>query len=164
MRTLRSLPDAHVHKCSALGILNGLSHWTDLEKNLYFHKATRWNVYRRIFLFHNLCRGPVCHKIESFFYLEISRSTLAAYKRCLQLQCDHSLGILSIDDWTGPEIIDPVFAKTSQYARFLWSEYERFGLVFTKTGVYKFGHRTSIVQFVYSFLNECIIVHCTYYL
>ncbi len=40
-----------------------------------------------------------------------------------------------------PEIIDPVFAKTSQNARFLLSEYERFGLVFTKTRVYKFGHR-----------------------
>ncbi len=41
-----------------------------------------------------------------------------------------------------PEIIDPVFAKTSQNARFLLSEYERFGLVFTKTRVYKFGHRS----------------------
>jgi hypothetical protein len=46
-----------------------------------------------------------------------------------------------------PEIIDHVFAKTSQYARFLLSENERFGLVFVKTGsinsgtVYKFGHR-----------------------
>ncbi len=28
-----------------------------------------------------------------------------------------------------PEIIDPVFAKTSQNARFLLSENERFGLV-----------------------------------
>jgi hypothetical protein len=33
-----------------------------------------------------------------------------------------------------PEIIDPVFAKTSQYARFLLSENESFGLVFVKTG------------------------------
>ncbi len=33
-----------------------------------------------------------------------------------------------------PEIIDPVFAKTSQNARFLFSENERFGLVFVKTG------------------------------
>jgi hypothetical protein len=33
-----------------------------------------------------------------------------------------------------PEIIDPVFAKTSQNARFLSSENERFGLVFVKTG------------------------------
>ncbi len=33
-----------------------------------------------------------------------------------------------------PEIIDPVFAKTSQYARFLLSVNERFGLVFVKTG------------------------------
>jgi hypothetical protein len=33
-----------------------------------------------------------------------------------------------------PEIIDPVFAKTNQNARFLLSENERFGLVFVKTG------------------------------
>ncbi len=33
-----------------------------------------------------------------------------------------------------PEIIDPVFAKTSQNAGFLLSENERFGLVFVKTG------------------------------
>jgi hypothetical protein len=33
-----------------------------------------------------------------------------------------------------PEIIDHVFAKTSQNARFLLSENERFGLVFVKTG------------------------------
>ncbi len=33
-----------------------------------------------------------------------------------------------------PEIIDPVFAKTSQNARFLLSENEHFGLVFVKTG------------------------------
>jgi hypothetical protein len=33
-----------------------------------------------------------------------------------------------------PEFIDPVFAETSQNARFLLSENERFGLVFVKTG------------------------------
>ncbi len=33
-----------------------------------------------------------------------------------------------------PEIIDPVFAKTSQNARSLLGENERFGLVFVKTG------------------------------
>ena len=33
-----------------------------------------------------------------------------------------------------PEIIDLVFAKTSQNARFILSENERFGLVFVKTG------------------------------
>jgi hypothetical protein len=33
-----------------------------------------------------------------------------------------------------PEIKDPVFTKTSQNARFLLSENERFGLVFVKTG------------------------------
>jgi hypothetical protein len=33
-----------------------------------------------------------------------------------------------------PEIIDHVFAKTSQNARFLLSENERFGLVLVKTG------------------------------
>jgi hypothetical protein len=40
-----------------------------------------------------------------------------------------------------PEIIDPVFAKTSPKRSFSMTEYERFGLVFTKTRVYKFGHR-----------------------
>jgi hypothetical protein len=42
---------------------------------------------------------------------------------------------VTIQDGTPvPEIIDPVFAKTSQNARFLLSENERFGLVFVKTG------------------------------
>ncbi len=40
-----------------------------------------------------------------------------------------------------PEIIDLVFAKTSPKRSFSMTEYERFGLVFTKTRVYKFGHR-----------------------
>jgi hypothetical protein len=40
-----------------------------------------------------------------------------------------------------PEIIDKVFPKTSPKRSFSMTEYERFGLVFTKTRVYKFGHR-----------------------
>ncbi len=40
---------------------------------------------------------------------------------------------------TVPEIIGPVFAKTSQNARFLLSENERFGLVFVKTGTINSG-------------------------
>ncbi len=43
-----------------------------------------------------------------------------------------------------PEIIDPVFAKTSQNARFLLSENERFGLVFVKTGSINSG--TDLIQ------------------
>ncbi len=43
-----------------------------------------------------------------------------------------------------PEIINPVFAKTSPKRSFSVTEYERFGLVFTKTRVYKFGHRMMI--------------------
>jgi hypothetical protein len=39
------------------------------------------------------------------------------------------------------EIIDTVFAKTSPKRSFSMTEYERFGLVFTKTRVYKFGQR-----------------------
>jgi hypothetical protein len=39
-----------------------------------------------------------------------------------------------------PEIIDTVFAKTSPKRSFSMTEYERCGLVFTKTRVYKFGH------------------------
>jgi hypothetical protein len=38
------------------------------------------------------------------------------------------------------EIIDPVFAKTSPKRSFSITEYERCGLVFMKTRVYKFGH------------------------
>ncbi len=38
--------------------------------------------------------------------------------------------------------VDPVFAKTSPKRSFSMTEYERFGLVFTKTRVYKFGHWT----------------------
>ncbi len=37
---------------------------------------------------------------------------------------------------TVPEIIDTVFAKTSQKRSFSMTEYGRFGLVFTKTRVY----------------------------
>jgi hypothetical protein len=40
-----------------------------------------------------------------------------------------------------PEIIVTVFAKTSPKRSFSMTEYEPFGLVFTKTRVYKFGHR-----------------------
>jgi hypothetical protein len=38
-----------------------------------------------------------------------------------------------------PEIIDPVFAKSPKRL-YSMTEYERFGLVFMKTRVYKFGH------------------------
>jgi hypothetical protein len=41
-----------------------------------------------------------------------------------------------------PEIIDTVFAKTSPKRSFSSTEYDRFGLVFTKTRDYKFGHWT----------------------
>ncbi len=40
-----------------------------------------------------------------------------------------------------PEIIDPVCVKTSPKRAFSMTAYERFGLVFTKTQVNKFGHR-----------------------
>jgi hypothetical protein len=39
-----------------------------------------------------------------------------------------------------PKILDTVFAKTSPKRWFSMTEYERFGLFFTKTRVYKFGH------------------------
>jgi hypothetical protein len=45
-----------------------------------------------------------------------------------------------------PEIIDPVFAKTSPKRSFSMTEYERFRLVFTKTRVYKFGHWSALVR------------------
>jgi hypothetical protein len=46
-----------------------------------------------------------------------------------------------------PEIIDPVFAKTSQNARFLISENERFGLVFVKTGSINSGTEVLTEEF-----------------
>jgi hypothetical protein len=46
---------------------------------------------------------------------------------------------INADQRLVPEIIDPVFAKTSQNARFLLSENERFGLVFVKTGSINLG-------------------------
>ncbi len=70
---------------------------------------------------------------------------------------DHSLGLYDVENLqvnerfliglsggtrgdilSVPEIIDPVFAKTSQNACFLLSENERFG--FRENWVYKFGH------------------------
>jgi hypothetical protein len=55
-----------------------------------------------------------------------------------------------------PEIIDPVFAKTSQNARFLLSENERFGLVFVKTGSINSGTgvRMSHNYFVADFFQK----------
>jgi hypothetical protein len=39
-----------------------------------------------------------------------------------------------------PKLYNQVFAETSPKRSFSMTEYERFGLVFTKTRVYKFGH------------------------
>ncbi len=51
--------------------------------------------------------------------------------------------ILPIFDKTMPEIIEPVFAKTSPKCSFSMTENERFGRVFANTGsiFYKFGQR-----------------------
>ncbi len=45
-----------------------------------------------------------------------------------------------------PEIIDPVFVKTSTKRSFSMIEYKRFGLVFTNTRVNKFGQRFLIIN------------------
>jgi hypothetical protein len=50
------------------------------------------------------------------------------------------------EDGPVPEIIDPVFTKTSQNARFLLSENERFGLVFVKTGSINSGTGSLVKQ------------------
>ncbi len=52
-----------------------------------------------------------------------------------------------------PEIIDPVFVKTSQNARFLLSENERFGLVFVKTGSINSG----TVGFFFKFMQPTVL-------
>ncbi len=58
-----------------------------------------------------------------------------------------------------PEIIAPVFAKTSQNARFLLSENERFGLVFVKTGSINSG-TDLCVQIEVSLEQVCVSGTC----
>ncbi len=95
---------------------------------------------------------------------------------CSDLSC-HFLACETIVTETCPvpEIIDPVFAKTSQNARFLLSENERFGLVFVKTGSINSG--TGSVLFgirikgpkpskprkMKIFGGSCLIMYCYYY-
>jgi hypothetical protein len=57
-----------------------------------------------------------------------------------------------------PEIIDPVFAKTSLKRSFCMTENERFGLVFSKTGSINSGiasvYDYSLVHRVYIFTRD----------
>ncbi len=56
-----------------------------------------------------------------------------------------------------PEIIDPVFTKTSPKRSFFMTENERFGLVFTKTGSINSGTGVSgivLKQVIYILLNK----------
>jgi hypothetical protein len=55
--------------------------------------------------------------------------------------------VLCDSDSPVPEFIDPVFAKTSQNARFLLTENERFGLVFVKTGSINSGTEAIVSLF-----------------
>jgi hypothetical protein len=64
---------------------------------------------------------------------------LLAYSRNSHKELRIHCNKLALSTWPVPEIIDPVFAKTSQNARFLLSENERFGLVFVKTGSINLG-------------------------
>jgi hypothetical protein len=56
---------------------------------------------------------------------------------------------------TVPKIIDRVFAKTSPKRSFSMTEYERFGLVFTKTRVYQFRH-SSVWKQLFLFCTNLI--------
>ncbi len=58
-----------------------------------------------------------------------------------------------------PEIIDPVFTKTSPKRSFSMSEHERFGLVFTKTRVYKIGHCFGSEFTIQRRLCLCFLLH-----
>jgi hypothetical protein len=71
--------------------------------------------------------SAICFCISSYVHQQLH-----------SLDCQHFVHYISLV----PEIIDPVFAKTSPKRSFSITEYERFGLVFTKTRVYKFGHST----------------------
>jgi hypothetical protein len=61
-----------------------------------------------------------------------------------------------------PEIIDPVFAKTSQNARFLLSENERFGLVFVKTGSINSGTGIKGIIFHHSNIIDALFRNIRY--
>jgi hypothetical protein len=63
---------------------------------------------------------------------------------------DHPSYIPNLFKTPVPEIIDPVFTKTSQNARFLLSENERFGLVFVKTGSIISGTVPKIIDPVFA--------------
>jgi hypothetical protein len=78
----------------------------------------------------------------SFILLAVRDLLLRGLARQLSDACADALQVITV-----PEIIDTVFAKTSPKRSFSMTEYERFGLVFTKTRVYKFGHRTKSVRF-----------------
>jgi hypothetical protein len=67
-----------------------------------------------------------------------------AAKLAEELRGEQETAQVIIKNTSVPEIIDPVFAKTSQNARFLLSENERFELVFVKTGSINSG--TGIFQ------------------
>jgi hypothetical protein len=71
---------------------------------------------------------------------------------------------------TVPEIIDPVFAKTSPKRSISLIKNELFGLVFTKTGyICKFGHRTvhsrsfGILDNCKSTVHACTRIYCKLY-
>ncbi len=66
--------------------------------------------------------------ITFYLWMRFRRVVRASYSQCRSRNCPV------------PEIIDTVFAKTSPKRSFSMTEYERFGLFFTKTRVYKFGH------------------------
>ncbi len=59
-----------------------------------------------------------------------------------------------------PEIIDRVFAKTSQNARFLLSENERFELVFVKTGSINSG--TEVLRLLHGCWAYCQFFHAEF--
>jgi hypothetical protein len=84
-----------------------------------------------------------------YFWLELAYAfhTLKTYTKHMQQSACFSL-TLDLQLLSVPEIIDLVFAKTSSKRSFSMTEYERFGLVFPKTRVYKFGHsaRNSVPQ------------------
>jgi hypothetical protein len=70
--------------------------------------------------------GTIPYSTAGFLYLPF---IAIAVKVLVQLK-----NLFMLNGSPVPKIKDPVFAKTSQNARFLLSENERFGLVFVKTG------------------------------
>ncbi len=125
-------------------------HATDFDKRRWVRTEFNWPVAK--FLVTDWVSGDTVDTDIGFEYRHVKLHRLAGPYDNLLVDYIHQSGTkksASALMWLNrpvPEIIDRVFAKTSQNARFLLSENERFGLVFVKTGSINSGTDKNCVQ------------------